>query len=239
MSALICAVLLSSALALVFSRKVPLPADIPDPAAIDAASTNRRRVLGSAVLAGLALWIITGTGVLGAVLGVATTVIAARLLTRLTGVERIDTALLQRQASEAAELMAACLASGATLQRTTAEVARALDDPLAGMLLDASSLMAMGATAEVAWAALAGHDATAPIARAIIRSAATGAPSAEALLQVAIDLRNRRHAAAQTRVRSVAVATVGPLGLCFLPAFLLLGVVPVVASLIGSASAGR
>jgi hypothetical protein len=53
-----------------------------------------------------------------------------------------------------------------------------------------------------------------------------------ALERLAEDLRCDRAAAAEAAVRRVSVLAVLPLGLCFLPAFVLTGVVPVVASIV-------
>jgi pilus assembly protein TadC len=47
-------------------------------------------------------------------------------------------------------------------------------------------------------------------------------------------LRSRRRAAAEHRVRQAAVWLVVPLGLCFLPAFVLVAVVPIVIGLFPS-----
>lgn len=234
MNAMLAAVLVGTAIFVVIPREVEIPVAEPTRPETSEGTVTRNRVLGASVLAGLAVWFIAGGGVVSAALGVGTGLIAARALFRFVGRQQIDPVILQRQAAEACELMAACLAAGATLGRTTYEVGRALEEPIATMLFEADALMAMGAAVEVAWQGFADHEPTAPIARAVVRSAASGAPSAEALLQVAADLRDRRHADAQTRVRSVAVAAVGPLGLCFLPAFLLLGVVPIVVVLIDS-----
>jgi pilus assembly protein TadC len=52
------------------------------------------------------------------------------------------------------------------------------------------------------------------------------------LLRVAEDLRATRRAALDQAAKAVGVKAVAPLGLCFLPAFMLLGIVPLVASLI-------
>jgi hypothetical protein len=53
---------------------------------------------------------------------------------------------------------------------------------------------------------------------------------ADGLALLAGDLRRRRRAAAEQRARSVGVRAAAPLGLCFLPAFVLIGVVPSVVS---------
>lgn len=233
------AILIASALAIAPAGSAGLgerfDAEVSPQAGSGSAGRNRMLAAGAA---GAAVWLFAGAGFLAAVLGVFTAGIALRVFNRLSDNQPVDAAALRRQAADAAELMAACLASGASLPRTTSEVALALDDPIAGLLRECSSLMAMGASGEQAWRALAHHEATAPISRAVIRSEVSGAPTAEALAQCAVDLRDQRKSAASTMVRSVTVATVGPLGLCFLPAFVLLGVVPIVAGLIGGSVAG-
>jgi len=73
----------------------------------------------------------------------------------------------------------------------------------------------------------------APVATAMVRVWDSGAAIADSLHRVAADLRAARRAHLLTRARVVGVRAVLPLGLCFLPGFLLIGVLPVVASLIG------
>jgi hypothetical protein len=59
----------------------------------------------------------------------------------------------------------------------------------------------------------------------------SGAPVAGVVAAEAAACRARRLRAAQIRARRAAVHVTGPLGLCFLPAFLLIGVAPVVLGL--------
>lgn len=68
-------------------------------------------------------------------------------------------------------------------------------------------------------------------------SHATGAPIAALLHDRARDLRSRARRRAQAQAAALSVKLVVPLGLCVLPAFFLLGVVPVVISLLGDALA--
>jgi hypothetical protein len=49
------------------------------------------------------------------------------------------------------------------------------------------------------------------------------------MLRLAEDLRRRDRADVESRARSVGVKAALPLGLCLLPAFVLVGVVPLVA----------
>lgn len=69
-------------------------------------------------------------------------------------------------------------------------------------------------------------------AAAISRTESSGAKLAATLIRVSARARQESHAATIAAARRAGVMAVAPLGLCFLPAFLLLGVVPVV---IGSA----
>lgn len=64
--------------------------------------------------------------------------------------------------------------------------------------------------------------------------ATTGAPSAAVLLAEAAQLRRRRSREAERRAAALGVRLVVPLGLCALPAFLVLTVVPLLLSLLPS-----
>jgi len=69
-------------------------------------------------------------------------------------------------------------------------------------------------------------------------ASATGAPLAATVSAVADDARERARWDAEASARRAGVRAVGPLAVCFLPAFLLLGVVPIVASVAGQVLAG-
>ena len=56
----------------------------------------------------------------------------------------------------------------------------------------------------------------------------SGASVADALHRLAEDLRVTQRAALEARARSVGVKAALPLGVCLLPAFILVGVVPLV-----------
>lgn len=61
---------------------------------------------------------------------------------------------------------------------------------------------------------------------------ATGAPSASMLRAAAAQARSQRRHSAERRAEELGVKMMLPLGACFLPAFILLGVVPVVLSML-------
>jgi hypothetical protein len=76
------------------------------------------------------------------------------------------------------------------------------------------------------------------LGRAFGRALATGAPLADTVAALAADERERARWAAEAAARRAGVRAVGPLAVCFLPAFVLLGVVPVVAGVAGAVLGG-
>ncbi len=198
---------------------------------VDARERSPVAVLAGAGL-GLGVWALVG-GALGVVVGGVAGFATVRLLRSLDdGGAAQREERLAAQAADAADMLAACVASGAPLERAAAEVASALGEPAGELLRSAAAQLAMGAPPERAWDGLAAQPPTAPIARTIVRSMDSGAPLADALTTCAAELRDVRRARIDAMAKSVAVKAVGPLGLCFLPAFLLIGVVPLVAGLL-------
>jgi Flp pilus assembly protein TadB len=140
--------------------------------------------------------------------------------------------LLERQIPACCELLAACLAAGASPIEAVRAVTAALDDPLAGQLRRLVSAHDLGADSLTAWSQLGDEPSLMPIARAAARSAETGAPLSGLLTALAQDQRDIGRARAEAAARAAGVRSVAPLAACFLPAFLLIGIVPVVASLV-------
>lgn len=181
--------------------------------------------------AGLGLAIAMG-GWLGALVGIGVAVAGPVVVSRLeSGAARARRELLTRQAAQAADLLSACLASGATLGAGVDAVRTALGSPISEPLSSLSASLRLGTDPLIAWRALMDEPGLAPLARLIVRSLASGAPLADALPRIADDLRRDNRARAEAAARSAGVKAVAPLAACFLPAFLLMGVVPVVASL--------
>ncbi|GAA2537803.1 hypothetical protein GCM10010409_10200 [Mycolicibacterium diernhoferi] len=71
------------------------------------------------------------------------------------------------------------------------------------------------------------------LARLARRSASSGAALATNVTELAEQVRVDAGAAADAAAQRAAVLIAGPLGLCYLPAFICLGIVPVVAGLAG------
>lgn len=80
--------------------------------------------------------------------------------------------------------------------------------------------------------AVGDDSAVAELRAALAFSEATGAPAAEMLRSRADDLRRRSVRRAEEAAGRLGVRIVLPLGICILPAFIALGVMPVVLSLI-------
>ena len=133
----------------------------------------------------------------------------------------------------AADLLATCLSSGAPPADALQTVAEASSGPLADRLRRVADALQLGADPTDAWGHVRVGDPLAPLGRAFIRSAATGAHIAETVTAVADDQRRVARWAAEAAARRAGVLAVGPLALCFLPAFVLTGVVPVIVAVAG------
>ncbi|MEU6233184.1 type II secretion system F family protein [Kitasatospora sp. NPDC047058] len=139
---------------------------------------------------------------------------------------------LTRQLPLTAELLAACLGSAASPAVAVAAVGRSVGAPMGPRLVAIAAELALGAPPEVCWIRLgAQHPALAPLGRCLVRTSLSGAPAAGPLTGLAHGLRTAAARTAHARVRRAGVLATAPLGLCFLPAFVLISVVPVVIGL--------
>lgn len=143
--------------------------------------------------------------------------------------ERITTDL-----PPAVDLLAACLAGGMTWHDSVEAVAEAIGGPLGEELRAVAVQVRLGAEPAAAWLAAAREPVLAPLARAVARAAGSGSSLAPTLRRLAEDRRRESGAAAAARARAAGIKAVAPLGLCFLPAFVLLGIVPAVAGIAAS-----
>ncbi|WP_344264262.1 type II secretion system F family protein, partial [Streptomyces sodiiphilus] len=95
----------------------------------------------------------------------------------------------------------------------------------------AATELRLGGEPAAAWGRLAELPGAAVLARQLALADSSGVPAVSAVSAAAAECRVRRARAAQARARRAAVHVTGPLGLCFLPAFLLTGVAPVIIAL--------
>ncbi len=123
-------------------------------------------------------------------------------------------------------VMASALRSGASLLRALDVVAGSAGNEQGGQLRAFAVRVRWGAS----WAQAAGHASAAlrPMLLALAPAWEVGANADAALTMLADEHRRDRQAAARTRAARLAVHLVLPLGLCFLPAFVCLGLVPLI-----------
>lgn len=133
------------------------------------------------------------------------------------------------------DVLAACLSSGMAVSTAAAATAPSAPQQLAQVLWRAADLLALGADPATAWSNPTGiqdkhADALLRLAR---RSAASGAALAQSVSELATESRQDAADTAGAAAERSAVLIAAPLGLCYLPAFLCLGIIPVVAGLAG------
>lgn len=132
------------------------------------------------------------------------------------------------------DLLAAALTAGLPAPDALAAVADAVDLPhpeLAPPLRTAAARLRLGATPAEAWQDVPGAASLDPIVAVLVRATDGGGSVRAALDHAAGRLRSEADAVATARAERASVMVAGPLGLCFLPAFVCLGVLPVVVGL--------
>ncbi|GAB2925066.1 type II secretion system F family protein [Streptomyces heilongjiangensis] len=145
--------------------------------------------------------------------------------------EAVDTAEAARQLPLAADLLAACIAAGASPVVAAQAVGEALGGPVGERLARGAAEARLGGEPAYAWRALAALPGAGPLARLLERADQTGVPAAEPVARLAAEARADWGRAATERARRAAVMVTAPVGLCFLPAFIAVGVLPVVIGL--------
>ncbi|KAA0104231.1 type II secretion system F family protein [Mycolicibacterium sp. P1-5] len=152
--------------------------------------------------------------------------------TRSVPVRRAGAHIDPLAAASALDVFAVCLSGGMSVSAAAAATAPSAPDRLALLLRRAADLLALGADPDTAWSPQPGEhgDALARLAR---RSASSGTALAQGVAELAEQSRQDAGHAASAAAERASVLIAGPLGLCFLPAFVCLGIVPVVAGLAG------
>lgn len=138
-------------------------------------------------------------------------------------------------AASALDVFAACLSAGMAVPAAAAATADLAPPALGAVLRRAADLLLLGADPDTAWQTpdVDADDGSAALARLARRSASSGSALAGAVADLAEQSRQDATHAATAAAERAGVLIAGPLGLCFLPAFVCLGIVPVVAGLAG------
>jgi len=187
-----------------------------------------------AVVAGLTL----GRAVVGPTAGALVGVLAAVAVWTLAG--RGESSAERRERRRAAAdlphlvgLVADALRSGADPAAAVRQAGSALAGPAGQRLLAHTHALGLGADPAEVWRALGRDPALAPLGRALGRAHDTGTPVAQVVHLLAEQLAQQARAGVEDRARQVGVRAAVPLGLCLLPAFVVLGIVPLAAALLG------
>ncbi|MEU8692591.1 type II secretion system F family protein [Streptomyces sp. NPDC048665] len=191
--------------------------------------------------AGCGAWALVG-GLPGAALGLAVGAGLWRWHSRraaAAGVESADGAEAARRLPLAADLLAACIAAGAGPVIAAQAVGEALGGPVGQALARGAAEVRLGGEPADAWRRLAALPGAAALARLLARADESGLPAAAPAARLASDARAQWTRGATARARRAAVLISAPVGLCFLPAFIAVGVLPVVIGLAGGVRGGR
>jgi pilus assembly protein TadC len=193
---------------------------------------HRRTVLAalSSTLLGLCITIFIGSA-LGVLTGVAIAVVTVLAVRRLEPAAVVrEREQVMRDLPVAVDLLAACIASGSPPVQCLDVVGQAVSGPAGRRLEQVAARLRLGTDPGSVWTSLAQDEAMAPLARTMVRAIETGAPVAHGLNRLVDDQRRARRWDAERRARAVGVKAAAPMGLCFLPAFIAIGIVPTIVS---------
>lgn len=210
------------------------------PAEVRLAAPRERASSGSALRpvaalgVGAGAWLFVG-GPAGPVAGLVGAIAAWWVLARAEAPSRRrEREEVQRTLPHLIDLFASTLRAGAEPTAGLAQVCAALPGPAADRLAPVVDRSRWGSSGVEAWRSLLDDEELAPLGRAMLRSLTSGASVVPIVERLADEVARESFARAEDAARRVGVSAAIPLGVCLLPAFLLLGVVPTVASLFGS-----
>jgi Flp pilus assembly protein TadB len=186
-----------------------------------------------AVVAGAAVGVLLGGGLI-AWSSAAVVSLGLQRFLRVRAPSRagLDQHAVERDLPVVCDLLAVCLGTGLPLGTALAEVAGTVPGPVGERLREVAASIALGTDPRQAWAAAPVE--LAPLGRVLIRAAESGSSVGGGLRALAVQLRAAAVARAETAVQRAGVWILAPLGLCFLPAFVCLGVLPLVLGIAGS-----
>ncbi|GAA3193800.1 type II secretion system F family protein [Streptomyces virens] len=186
-------------------------------------------------------WVLVG-GPAGVAVGLATAAGLWRIRLRRqaagSGAREPDTTGAARQLPLAADLLSACIAAGAGPVLAAQAVGETLGGPVGDALARGAAEVRLGGEPAAAWNRLGALPGAAGLARLLERADVSGLPLAAPMARLAAEARAEWARASTARARKAAVLVSAPVGLCFLPAFIAVGVLPVVIGLAGGVLGG-
>ena len=141
---------------------------------------------------------------------------------------------VRRDLPHVVELLGATLRAGAAPGDGIGVVCAALPGAASDRLGGVAARLALGLDPAAVWSSLADDPQLGRLGRTLARAHATGAPVVASVERLADDLARTARAETEERARAVGVKAALPLGLCLLPSFLLIGIVPLVVALLAT-----
>ena len=151
--------------------------------------------------------------------------VGRRILHRGQGPDRIDVAVL-------ADVLRAAIDAGASIPTALMAMGAAVPGPQGRQFSRVAATLRLGGDWDAAWEHAEGD--LRRLAGVLQPAWDDGVAPAALLRHAANDIRRRRAAAAREAAARLGVRLVLPMGLCWLPAFVLLGLAPVLLSTGGS-----
>lgn len=137
---------------------------------------------------------------------------------------------MRASAAPVCALLAVCLDAGAPPRAALREVASVVGEPAAEPLMAVVQRIDVGIDEAEAWLELGATPGYRGVSRDISRAVRSGLGLSDLLRHHAQETRRELATAELVRARAAGVRSVVPLMVCFLPAFLALGVIPLFAS---------
>ena len=193
-----------------------------------APSLASRSLLG--LLAAVLAWTLLPTGT-----GWAAGVVAATVIVVGGGqlpARNKSAAVVEAELGDTVELLAVCLAAGSSIRHALDVVAGVSGADTRNVLERVLGQLRMGIPEQQAWLEVGTDEVWGPVARDVARSARSGTSLVEVLHVHAEEARLMAEERALQRARTAGVRSVVPLMVCFLPAFVLVGVLPIIAGLL-------
>lgn len=197
-------------------------------------TVRQRGLAAGAAAAALATW----TGSLGWGAALAAPVVAGVVF---VGLGRVGPGDRARRRAEvlaglalACDLLAAAVEAGRPLRMAVEVVGRAVGGVVGEVLCGVGAKVSLGVPEAAVWTEVAAEPGLEVLGRELARTASTGVGVGRLLRDLAADARRSAAAEAMVRARRVGVHSVLPVIACFLPSFLLLGIVPLLGGIVQS-----
>lgn len=199
------------------------------------AMPTRTRVLLAVPVAGVVGLLVGGPWPLATALALVAAAVVVLVLGRVESPEhRRRRESLLAAWPQTWELLACCVETGLPLSSACRAVAELPDNPAAEVLAGVVARIEVGMGQEEALLELREDPVVGRVVADLARGLRSGTGMTELLVEHAAEAREAHHAALQSAAKAVGVRSVLPLMLCYLPAFFLIGIVPVIGGAVAA-----